>query len=172
MRLTNTSHYDTDEARELIEFAMRGVNTAHVAVHLKNSSQAYGGMNYDGIPSVAKTHETARSLITLRIGAPDKFPATVQYPGLKTAPRYVMETWQEALVAVAAHEAHHHRVHHINHRRHAARNREVRNGNVPQALVKEMRNSEVSAERHAVKKLELYRELRKSPGFFPARSVY
>lgn len=157
MRLKNTSRYDTEEARELIEFGMRGVNTAHVAVHLKNSQHAHAGMSYDGVPGMARTVASARDLITLRLGAPEKFPREWQYAPYKRAPRYTLACWHEALVALAAHEAHHHKVRLVNRRRMAARRAAFARGAVQVPVVEKKANSEVAAERWALKRLTEFR---------------
>jgi hypothetical protein len=68
MYLRNTSRYPTSEVRSLIEFAVRGVNLARVAVHVKNTARGYAGMAYFTVPGMSSAHGGARSLITLRVG--------------------------------------------------------------------------------------------------------
>lgn len=163
MRLKNTSRYDTALARSLIEFGMRGVGTSALSVHLKNSSDAYRGMSYNGIPSMARVAKTSRDLITIGVGEPDLFPKEgIQYPGLKTAPTYDLGCWQEALVVLAAHEAYHHKVHRANRSHHERRAAAFRSGafSVP---VKERANSEVKAERWALRRLNAFRETHDCP---------
>ena len=74
MLLKNTSRYPTEEARELLAFAAEGLNLAKVAVHVKNTSSAYAGMSYEAVPRIANAPASAKHLVTLRIGAPNKFP--------------------------------------------------------------------------------------------------
>ena len=74
MLLKNTSRYPTEEARELLAFAAEGLDLAKVAVHVKNTSGAYAGMSYEAEPRIANASASAKHLVTLRIGAPNKFP--------------------------------------------------------------------------------------------------
>lgn len=78
MRIRNQSQYPTEEVRKLIEFAMKGINTTGVMVHVKNGHRgAVGGLAYYGVPSMspAAKMKTVQQLITLRIGSPKMFPA-------------------------------------------------------------------------------------------------
>lgn len=183
MRIKNTSHYPDSEVRELVTFAMKGVDTRRVMVRVKNSRSAYRGMAYHGVPyeSPAYRMKSVDNLITIGIGAPDKFPVdnmvsksrwievsqdeydrlteaerrklrhwtysdgrsryqredVARHPyGGKRSPLIVMETWQEGLVAVAAHEARHHYQH-----------------------MHGKSGSEVDAEKHAAKVLARYRSV-------------
>lgn len=76
MRIQNTSQYPDDEVRQLVEFGMTGVGTTGVAVHVKNSKHSYSGMAYSSVPTMSPRfrQRSVRNLITLKIGAPDKFP--------------------------------------------------------------------------------------------------
>ncbi len=74
--LKNTSRYPTDEVRELIAFAVDEISLAQVAIHVKNCRYAYAGRAYNGVPGISSAAKsgTVQKLITIRIGAPDKFP--------------------------------------------------------------------------------------------------
>ena len=85
MLLKNTSRYPTEEARELLAFAAEGLNLAKVAVHVKNTSSAYAGMSYEAVPRMANAPTSAKHLVTLRIGAPNKFPTD----NIRTTVRWV-----------------------------------------------------------------------------------
>lgn len=149
MRFLNFSQYPDDEVRQLVTMAMRDVDTVGVAVHVKNSRRgAYRGMAYDGVPAISRAarHKRTRYLITIGIGAPDRFPVdnlvsttrngvTERHPyGGKRSPLIEMADWREALVAVAAHEARH-----------------------IQQFQWHARRSEVDAERFAARALQRYR---------------
>lgn len=111
MRLKNTSRYPTEEVRRLVEFAMRGVNTARLEVHVKNAHDtAYRGRAYNGVPSVSSANgkRTVDRLVTIGIGPQEKFP-TVDWGSrrYKSVPEFHLGDWREALVSTAAHEARH-----------------------------------------------------------------
>jgi hypothetical protein len=76
MRLKNTSRYPDDEVRRLVEFGMKGVRTAGLAVHVKNTACGIAGMAYEGVPymSPARKLRTVERLVTLRVGVPESFP--------------------------------------------------------------------------------------------------
>lgn len=74
MRFKNTSRYADAEVRALVEFAMRGVDTTGVAVNVKNSRRAYRGTAYERVPHCSPLASKAQRLITIGIGAPDRFP--------------------------------------------------------------------------------------------------
>jgi len=76
VRIKNTSQYPDSEVRELVTFAMKGIDTTGVMVNVKDSRHAYRGMAYHGIPSMspaAKMRSVDR-LITIGIGGSHKFP--------------------------------------------------------------------------------------------------
>ncbi len=76
MKVTNTSRYPDSDVARLLAFAMAEIDHARLAVHVRNSSRAYRGRAYDGIPSVstrARDTEVDR-LVTIGIGAPKDFP--------------------------------------------------------------------------------------------------
>lgn len=77
MRLHNTSRYPTDEVRRLVEFGTRGVETAGVAIHVKNCAHPFRGRAYPSPPACSPTARLTgvRYLITVGVGAPTCFPA-------------------------------------------------------------------------------------------------
>jgi hypothetical protein len=106
MVVRNTSRYPTDEVRALVSFAARDLDMRGVCVNVKNSHRyAYGGYAYLGVPELSNAPASSEYLITLRLGAPDRFPVTP--PRRRGAPPLRLACWREALVAVAAHEAWH-----------------------------------------------------------------
>ncbi len=73
---TNTSRYPTDEVHALVAFAVAELDLTGVAIHVKNCRHAYAGRAYNGVPGVssAASNGEVQRLITIRIGAPDRFP--------------------------------------------------------------------------------------------------
>jgi hypothetical protein len=144
MRLKNTSRYPEDEVRQLVAFGMRGVNTAGLAVNVKNAQNcAYRGRAYERVPLLSSrvTCSTVRRLVTIGLGEPERFPVSNFDPrkqhayGGKRSPLIEYRDWREALVAVAAHEARH-----------------------IQQFQRNRPRSEVDAERFAAKALDHYRK--------------
>jgi len=76
MWIRNTSRYPTNEVRELLRFAAQLSDVHDVQVNVKNCSGAYAGRAYPGIPAIARAHARANFLVTVRIGAPERFPKT------------------------------------------------------------------------------------------------
>ena len=77
MELRNTSRYPATEVRRLVDFAMQGVETARVAVNVRNcNTAALAGRAYAGVPQCSPWHGAGLVdyLVTLRVGAPDLFP--------------------------------------------------------------------------------------------------
>lgn len=76
MRLQNTSRYPTEEVRQLVEFAARGVTLARVAVHVKNHTSGCFGRAYSSVPSISprSRQETVDRLVVLRIPPPARYP--------------------------------------------------------------------------------------------------
>ena len=138
MRIKNTSRYPAADIERLVRLAAKGVDSSRVEVHVKNSKWVFAGrawhnIGHNNIVSVAGDVD---DLVVLRVGSPDRFPIEFQYPGLKTAPMYMISNWQEAVVALTAHE-----LYHI---------KQKRTGK---------RASEVKAERWAFKRLQEWRKL-------------
>lgn len=92
VRIRNTSNYPDSEVRELVTFAMKGIDTTGVLVNVKNSKHSYRGMAYHGIPSMspAARMSTVDRLITIGIGTPDRFPVDNMVTKLRWTP------WQDA----------------------------------------------------------------------------
>jgi hypothetical protein len=76
MQIKNTSHYPDAEVVALVEVGMQGVDTARLAVHVKNYRHAYRGRAYNGVPSCSPCARQGcvDRLVTIGIGAPEKFP--------------------------------------------------------------------------------------------------
>jgi hypothetical protein len=76
MQVRNTSRYDADLVRRLVEFGMAGLDTERLAVHVKNCRHAYRGRAYFGVPACSpwSRHGGVDRLITIGLGAPEKFP--------------------------------------------------------------------------------------------------
>ncbi len=136
MRIKNTSKYPTAEVERLVKFAAKGVSTSRVEVHVKNSKRIFAGRSWHNVGSnrVIKVADYVDDLAIVRIGSSDNFPIVFSYPRLKTAPKYTLRNWKEAIVSITAHE-----LYHIKQRRTGKR------------------LSEVKAEKWAFKKLEEYR---------------
>ncbi len=125
MKLRITLRQSHDEVAKLVAMAAAGVDHDDLSVWVKNCSYAFAGRAYFGVRHCV-----------VRIGRPEHFPIrSHHYPGLKTAPVYDLESWQEALVLVTAHELRHQEQFRLGQPR-----------------------SEVDAERWALVRLEAYRQ--------------
>ncbi len=114
MTFKNTSRYPDAEVRRLVEFALRNLDHRGVAVHVKNCGGTFAGRAYSEVPYqsplIHRRKRRVRYLMTVRIGAPEKFPLTTAYEGRTKLGRFpLMEyrDWREALVGVTAHEGQH-----------------------------------------------------------------
>ena len=106
MLVQNTSRYPTPEVVRLVDFATDDVDMRRVCVNVKNSrSRAYAGSAYLGVPAISNAPPDTEYLVTIRIGPPELFPVVPERR--KRAPAIEVACWREALVTVAAHEAHH-----------------------------------------------------------------
>src|SRR5262245_39768069 len=125
VQVENLTSYPTREVERIVRFACRelDVDVSNLLVRVKRSSwgvkgryychaRAHSSYVYD--PAWGQYKEirvdagTATHLITIGLPSPSHFPAGAQYYGRKEMPpRTIWETWQEGLVAVAAHEAMH-----------------------------------------------------------------
>lgn len=113
--IVNTSRYPLDEIRELVKIARGEKRHGHVALNVKNCSGNFSGTAYPRMPSISarsRYHhrsgaKSLRYLVVARIGRPENFPSTYQYPGLSTAPTYELRSWQEAFVTLVSHELMH-----------------------------------------------------------------
>jgi len=139
MKIKNTSRYPQADVEELVGFASRGVDCTGIEIHVKNSKWVFAGRAWHNIGrnSIVNVGDEINDLVVIRVGSPDNFPIEFSYPKLKTAPRYEIRSWREAMVTLTAHE-----LYHI---------KQKRTG---------MRASEVRAERWAFKKLLEFREAR------------
>jgi hypothetical protein len=109
--LKNDSDYPEPEVQQLVEFAVRDVDMRDVFVRLRNIRDTrrrgpYRGRAYRGVPQLSSAPAAAAYLVTLHLGPPSVFPVPPHRPS-KRGPELEIATWQEALVAVAAHEAAH-----------------------------------------------------------------
>jgi hypothetical protein len=96
MRLDNTSLYPTARVRELVEFAMKGVNTDRLYVRVKGSNGTVAGAAYDNVPDVSPVSrmKSVDRLVVCRIGSPSSFPCD----NLREYTRWVqvpLSQWQE-----------------------------------------------------------------------------
>ncbi len=133
MKLTNQSKYDTKEINALVRFATKRLRKQlpsykykALPVLVTGTKHAYSGRAYHGYGY----------RILVRVGTKDHFPLKQAGYGwkYKTCPKYSMNTWQEAVVAVTAHEARH--IYQFEHHK---------------------RHSEIDCERYALKTLERFR---------------
>lgn len=78
-----------------------------VLLWVKIARDCLSGMSYSYLPETvesARIPREVRLLAVLRIGTRLQFPCSGRYPGLRGAPDYTVRCWQEALVALVAHE--------------------------------------------------------------------
>ena len=115
--IRNTSRYPDGDVTELVRFALSEIDARGVCVNVKNSSATRRGRAYSSIPSISNAPAGSRYLITVGIGAPERFPfedgsytrrngELVKRRGGRW-PAETLRNWREALVSVAAHEAKH-----------------------------------------------------------------
>ena len=115
--IQNTSRYPDEEVSELVRFALSEIDGRGVCVNVKNSSATRRGRAYSRVPSISNAPTGSRYLITVGIGAPERFPfedgsytrrngEPVKRRGGRW-PDVTLGDWREALVSVAAHEAKH-----------------------------------------------------------------
>jgi hypothetical protein len=133
------------EVRRLIEEGFGGVGKGAVEVHVvaNRSRWNFSGRAWPELPRGRASSRETRYLVEVSMPkrpSEEGFPYRWKYPRLKTAPRLVANSWEERLVALAAHEAYH--------------VKQFRLG---------MRKSEVAAERWAGRALERYRARARSP---------
>lgn len=108
MYLRITSKHPKEEVEHLVRFAAAPYDLRRVCVNVKNSQHAYRGRAYSRVPrEYSNAPRTAKRLVVVCVGAAEKFPRNVRYPGRVDTPEYEMRSWQEAIVAVSAHEFHH-----------------------------------------------------------------
>jgi hypothetical protein len=145
LRVSQRIAVPSGEIRRLVEEGFRGIGKDAVEVHVipNRSRWVFHGRAWPDLPPGRASSARTRFLVEIsmpRNPAPDGFPYRWKYPRLKTAPRLVAHTWEERLVALAAHEAYH--------------VKQFRFG---------MRKSEVTAERWAGRALDRFRARARSP---------
>jgi hypothetical protein len=76
MKLHNTSRYPDADVALLVAFAMQEIDHSRLAVHVRNSSRAYRGRAYEGVPQLSKRARDPDidRLVTIGIGVPSHFP--------------------------------------------------------------------------------------------------
>ena len=122
LKIFNESSYPDDEVNALVRFGLDEIEVtgAGLVAVVRNSRATrrrggkpvdYAGTAYtlmDGIPTTLyKRYMRGKRdiyLITLRIGPPDLFPIK---PFKRNGTLHEVDTWQEALVAITAHEGLH-----------------------------------------------------------------
>jgi hypothetical protein len=94
MKLHNTSRYPDADVSLLVAFAMQDIDHSRLAVHVRNSSRAYRGRAYEGVPHISKRalDPEIDRLVTIGIGAPSHFPCD----NLQTRVRWVAVRRDEA----------------------------------------------------------------------------
>jgi hypothetical protein len=131
MFFKSTSKHPLQEIRGLVEFAAlhSKADLSRTQVNVKNCRHPIAGRAYFSVPRISKSSDpNARELVVLRIGRAKDFPhSNMMYEwvrkgdkdrrwlekrekhpyGGKSSPLIVMQTWQEGLLALAAHEFHH-----------------------------------------------------------------
>jgi hypothetical protein len=117
LTIRNQTDYPDHEVKALVRWAMKpfGVKETLVVVKYTKDNSPYSGTAYRGVPADMKPWpDSAWYGIKLRLGRPDAYPMTETFWRHGTEedhhgewPLFKFETWQEALVHLAAHEAQH-----------------------------------------------------------------
>jgi hypothetical protein len=113
MRLKNTSTVPTERLQPLLDFAARGTVTARTSVHAKRDGSGHlHGYCYWGIPSMANVPPGTVCLITLHLPAdlcryPRIWYIHVKRLRAKFPAGFPLDSWQDGVVALAAHEFRH-----------------------------------------------------------------
>jgi hypothetical protein len=115
MWIRNTSRYPDARVRELVAFAVAGIDMRAVCINVKNGS--LGGGAYNGVPAISNAPDAAEYLVTLRLGRGRErwplgpinyhFHRPDQVGPRNRFPFFVCHNWEEWLVKLAAHEAMH-----------------------------------------------------------------
>ena len=104
---------DHDLIRSLVLEGFTGVDASEVEVRVEPAGRAarsFAGRAYPSVPKSARAAPGVRYLVRLYVPVAPRnrgFPRTYRYRRLRTAPAITVGDWQEALVALAAHEACH-----------------------------------------------------------------
>lgn len=103
----NHSSYPTRRVGTLVRRVLRDLDADDVDVTVKDGHRMTGRYHPSWYPDRRETREK----ITLRLPAPEVFPVTWSYYERKREmpPPLEIRSWEEALVALAAHEGQHHR---------------------------------------------------------------
>lgn len=109
MRVTNTSRYDLQRIKELLEFSARGVKDSGVEVHVKNSSRGWKAYAYSEIPYIANVAATSKYLITIHTSQwlPSTTWTNVQRIDRLWPEGIPLDSWEDVFVRIAAHEFRH-----------------------------------------------------------------
>ena len=96
MLIHNTSRYADNEVKRLLKIGTHGIDTDGVLFNIKNAHKcAYRGRTYGRIPAISPARQMigVTRLITIGIGAPERFPVD----NMVTSIRWEKETfpWHE-----------------------------------------------------------------------------
>lgn len=109
IKIVNKSEYDTPTVRRLIRMVARDAEVSDVCVTVKHRKDGYTSGRYREWWYIGKED---RAQITISLPLPG-VPIADYHPYQRTRTEqgrhFPLNDWQEALVAVAAHELHHHR---------------------------------------------------------------
>ena len=127
MIIRNSTIYNPEEVEKLVNFAMAGIYTDKVLVKVRNSKKAYHGVAHQygkitvniGPPECFPCTNMCSKIVKKKLNNETVYvkgekvtsgwvQTTVMQPyGGPNSPFIQYNTWQEALVGVAAHEARH-----------------------------------------------------------------
>jgi hypothetical protein len=145
LSIRNTSRYPDAVVKALVNFARDDRDVGSISVEITDTKFTFRGRFH------------APDSVRVRVGSPAHFPSVNnKYPGLKTAPVYTLADWQEAIVAVTAHE--------FVHRMQYLASRMQSSGLDLPHPGKKVRYSEIDADRSALRTLERFRAERPAMG--------
>lgn len=149
MILRNRSRYSTQDIQPLIEAGLSGLDTEGILVMVRNARKGSPVSGRAGLLTPRgrgyyRVPDQVRELISIRIGEPSLFPFTFHNHGQRRCVPMLLQSWQEAVLSTAAHEARH-----IEKRR------------------RKERTTEEDAESHAHMVLEAYRARSQADGIRP-----
>ncbi len=119
--IKNTSRYPDAKVQALVKFAADYVESEAqrlgwrdkfladpIQVNVQNTEHTYSGV-YKGIQRNAKTDWVYRRRCIVRVGAPGAFPVNSKYRRYKAEdmPDSTLNSWEECIVGVTAHELSH-----------------------------------------------------------------
>jgi len=146
MRVLNKTEYPTEEVRELLRFAAKGIRTGGIGgitVTVKN------GKHLSGLTNRSPYSSGPRYSITLRLPQQYPRPWWTRTKG-EWVETYRVQDWREGLILLAGHEFYHVR----QYRKNAARKRKLLLQGIQ---ARERNHSHVRSDRWGSKKLEQYR---------------